>query len=231
MQRKIINTADGSKTLFVPELNEQYHSVNGARTESEYVFLEQGYLYHQSKAPVIFEVGFGTGLNALLTAELAHKLKRKTRFITIEKYPINEQEIMELNYGQLISEQAELLFTKIHNAKWGEEIKISEYFFLLKIEGDLTNYNFEKVHNFDIVYYDAFGPDKQTNMWEPEIFRKIYDASTANSVFVTYTAKGQIRRQLQDCGYSMDRLPGPPGKRHMLRGIKIPIKTDQESTI
>lgn len=222
MERKVINTGDGSKTLFIPEMDEQYHSVNGARTESEHVFLKNGYNYHHAKLPVIFEVGFGTGLNALLTAELAESSKRHTTFITIEKYPLEKQIIHQLNYGELISVEADIRFTKIHEAKWGETIKISEYFSLHKIEGDLTNFQFEESHNFDIVYFDAFGPDKQPDMWDKAIFKNIYDASNENSVFVTYSAKGEIRRQLRDCGYSMERLPGPPGKRQMLRGTKIP---------
>lgn len=223
MQRKVIDTGDGSKTLFIPEMDEQYHSVNGARTESEYVFLEKGYLHHSTETPTIFEVGFGTGLNALLTAELAEKQKRPTTFISIEKYPINENEINELDYGALISEAAKGLFEAIHKANWGEKVKISEYFELLKIEADLTTYSFNSTAKFDIIYFDAFGPDKQPVMWEPEIFRKIYAASAENSVFVTYSAKGEIRRQLRDCGYVMERLPGPPGKRQMLRGTKTAI--------
>ena len=220
MQRKVIDTGDGSKTLFIPEMDEQYHSVNGARTESEYVFLEKGYLHHASKSPVIFEVGFGTGLNALLTTIQAENQKRPTTFISIEKYPIEENEIAELNYGALISEKAIKLFSAIHKAPWGKTVKISEHFNLLKIEDDLTNYQFEQPQKFDIIYFDAFGPDKQPSMWESGIFKNIYDASAENSVFVTYSAKGEIRRQLRDCGYSMERLPGPPGKRQMLRGTK-----------
>lgn len=226
MQRKVIDTGDGSKTLFIPEMDEQYHSINGARTESEYVFLEKGYLHHSSKTPIIFEVGFGTGLNALLTAELAEKQKRPTTFISIEKYPIHENEINELDYGRLISEHAKELFAAIHKASWGKNVKISEYFELLKIEADLTTYTFNFTSDFDIIFFDAFGPDKQPKMWNPEIFRKIYAASSENSVFVTYSAKGEIRRQLRDCGYLMERLPGPPGKRQMLRGTKTKIASE-----
>lgn len=220
MQRKVIDTGDGSKTLFIPDMDEQYHSINGARTESEYVFLEKGYQHHPSKEPRIFEVGFGTGLNALLTAELAEQQKRHTTFISIEKYPVDENEVRALNYGELISAQAQETFKAIHKAKWGTMVKISDYFNLLKIEADLTNYTFNTAVNFDIIYFDAFGPEKQPSMWKPDIFEKIYAACAPNAVFVTYSAKGEIRRQLRDCGYSMERLPGPPGKRQMLRGTK-----------
>uniref|UniRef100_UPI00321745BF tRNA (5-methylaminomethyl-2-thiouridine)(34)-methyltransferase MnmD n=1 Tax=uncultured Draconibacterium sp. TaxID=1573823 RepID=UPI00321745BF len=221
MERKVIDTSDGSKTLFIPEMDEQYHSINGALTESNHVFLNAGFNHHKSATPVVFEVGFGTGLNALLTAEAAEQQKRKTTFVTIEKYPLKQELIEQLNYGKLISEQAELLFTKIHAANWNEEIQISSFFTLLKIEGDLTNFRFETPRKFDIIYFDAFGPDKQPDMWKPDIFNKIYDVSAKDATFVTYSAKGQIRRQLQDCGYSMERLPGPPGKRQMLRGTNI----------
>ncbi|MCY1719746.1 tRNA (5-methylaminomethyl-2-thiouridine)(34)-methyltransferase MnmD [Prolixibacteraceae bacterium Z1-6] len=226
MERKVIDTADGSKTLFIPEMDEQYHSVNGAITESNHVFLNAGYNHHQSTTPVVFEVGFGTGLNALLTAIAAENQKRQTTFISIEKFPLDQKLIHQLNYGKLISEQAELLFKEIHAANWGVKVQISDFFTLLKTEGDLTNFRFEETQKFDIIYFDAFGPDKQPDMWNPVIFNKIYNVSAEDAVFVTYSAKGQIRRQLRDCGYSMERLPGPPGKRQMLRGTKISKKND-----
>ena len=220
MKRKVIDTGDGSKTLFLPEMDEQYHSVNGARTESEYVFIEKGYLHHPSPKPVIFEVGFGTGLNALLTALQAEKQKRKTTFITIEKYPLKKELLDELDYGKLISEEASLLFSKIHSAPWEKKVQISKCFELLKIEGDLSDFAFSGLEKPDVIYFDAFGPDKQPGMWTTAIFTRIFEASNQDAVFVTYSAKGQIRRQLRDCGYFMERLPGPPGKRQMLRGTK-----------
>lgn len=221
MQHKVILTADGSKSLFIPDMDEQYHSVNGARTESEHVFIKNGYLHHSSEMPVIFEVGFGTGLNALLTALLAEKQKRSTTFITIEKYPLQEKIIEELNYGQGISEIAQAIYSSIHKAKWNQAEKISDYFTLHKIKGDLKTHTLDFGVEFDIVYFDAFGPDKQANMWTAGIFSKIHAVSADNAVFVTYSAKGVIRRQLRDCGFTMERLPGPPGKRQMLRGTII----------
>jgi tRNA U34 5-methylaminomethyl-2-thiouridine-forming methyltransferase MnmC len=220
MERKVIETGDGSKTLFIPEMNEQYHSINGAITESAHVFLNAGYKHHKTESPVLFEVGFGTGLNALLTAVEAEKQKRKTSYATIEKFPLDMKLIEDLNYGKLISEEAESLFTKIHAAKWGEKIQISEYFEILKIEADLSTFNFGDSQNFDLIYFDAFGPDKQPEMWEREVFDKIFKVSNPEAVIVTYSAKGEIRRQLGDCGFTMERLPGPPGKRQMLRGTK-----------
>lgn len=219
--RKIIETADGSKTLFIPKMDEQYHSVNGAKTESEYVFLKKGYLHHSSESPKVFEVGFGTGLNALLTALEADKQKRSTTFYTIEKYPVTSQEIEHLEYGRIISEEAQKIFSDLHQAEWGKTIQVSDYFFIHKIEADLTKFCFDTIPAIDVVYFDAFGPDKQSSMWQFDIFEKIYNASANNSIFVTYSAKGVIRRSLQNCGYLMERLPGPPGKRQMLRGIKV----------
>lgn len=220
MERKIIDTGDGSKTLFIPEMDEQYHSVNGAITESNHVYLDAGYKHHKSNVPIIFEVGFGTGLNALLTAVEAEKQKRKTTYITIEKYPLDSKLIQQLNYGQLISAEAERIYSLIHDAKWGEEIRISDYFKILKIAGDLTQFQYDAIQKFDIIYFDAFAPDKQPSIWSRNVFMNIYKASTDDAVFVTYSAKGEIRRQLRDCGYFMERLPGPPGKRQMLRGTK-----------
>jgi len=220
MEHKIIDTGDGSKTLFIPDMDEQYHSVNGALTESEYVFMDKGFNHHKSELPKIFEVGFGTGLNALLTAVWAEKLKRKTTFVSIEKYPLDTETIKALDYGRHISKEAQLLYQKIHEATWEQESKISEYFQLTKIKADLITCDPNFNEYFDIIYFDAFGPDKQPTMWNAEIFKKIYDITAENGVFVTYSAKGSVRRQLQDCGFVMERLPGPPGKRQMLRGTK-----------
>lgn len=220
MNIELITTSDGSHTIYLPEMEEQYHSVNGAITESNYVYLEKGYLFHQSKNPVVLEVGFGTGLNCLITALSAEKLKRPTTYITLEKYPLKKEIIEQLNYAKNISPQAEILFNKIHEANWNQEIKISPFFSLKKIETDLITDELRFIENCDIIYFDAFGPDKQPEIWSTEIFQKIYSISASGGVFVTYSAKGVVRRQLAACGYEMERLPGPPGKFQMLRGIK-----------
>ena len=221
MKRQVIQTADGSKTLFVPEMNEQYHSVNGALTESDYVFLKQGYLHHPSPSPVVFEVGFGTGLNALVTALKAEEQKRSTTFISIEKYPISTAEIENLDYGKIISDKAVDLFQKLHAADWNKEVKISEYFTLHKVEADLTKLAIKNLGPFDVIYFDAFAPDKQPQLWQAEIFDRIFEASKIGAIFVTYSAKGSIRRQLISSGFSIERLSGPPGKRQMLRGVRL----------
>lgn len=220
MDFKIVPTDDGSPTIFLPGLNEHYHSMNGAITESIHVYIERGYLHHRGETITVFEVGFGTGLNALLTALSAEKTKRPTRFISAEKFPLDRAITRQLHYGNQIADGAEQLFRKIHESKWNETVTISPYFSLLKLKADITDKNFSFPPGCDVVYFDAFGPDKQPGMWTPAIFRKLYDATTGNGVFVTYSAKGEVRRQLASCGYSMERLPGPPGKFQMLRGIK-----------
>nr|WP_321354943.1 tRNA (5-methylaminomethyl-2-thiouridine)(34)-methyltransferase MnmD [uncultured Draconibacterium sp.] len=220
MQRQIINTEDGSKTLFVPEMDEQYHSVYGALTESEYVYLDKGYRHNQSPAPIILEIGFGTGLNTLLTAIEAEKTKRKTTYISLEKYPIEPAEIEQLNYGSLISKQAEELFSALHNSDWNRKTQISPYFDLLKLKTDLTQFSFDEIPTIDVIYFDAFGPDKQPEMWNEEIFRKLFSISNSNANLVTYSAKGEIRRRMERSGYILKRLPGPPGKRQMLRATR-----------
>lgn len=220
MDYQIIQTADGSKTLYLPAMNEQFHSVNGAFTESEYVFTGKGYHFHPAKNPVVFEVGFGTGLNCLLTAISAEKAQRPTTFFTIEKYPLDAHWLEQLNYGSFISAEAKNIFATIHSCEWGKTVRITDHFSLHKINADLTKVSFSEFAKFDVIYFDAFGPDKQPEMWEPAIFRKIFEQCTDEAVFVTYSAKGEVRRRLSAAGFTMERLPGPPGKKEMLRAIK-----------
>jgi tRNA U34 5-methylaminomethyl-2-thiouridine-forming methyltransferase MnmC len=220
MQRKIVTTEDGSKTLFIPGMNEQYHSVNGALTESEYVYIDKGYRHNQSLKPVVLEIGFGTGLNALLTAIEAENEKRKTTYISLEKYPIEQTEIEGLNYGSLISKHAEELFAALHTCEWNLKTQISPYFDLLKLKTDLTQFSFDTIPSVDVIYFDAFGPDKQPEMWNEEIFRKLFRSCNPGANLVTYSAKGEIRRRMERSGYTSERLPGPPGKRQMLRATR-----------
>jgi tRNA U34 5-methylaminomethyl-2-thiouridine-forming methyltransferase MnmC len=220
MSMEIINTADGSHTIFLPGMNEQYHSVNGAITESDYVYVDKGYRFCDTPEPVVFEVGFGTGLNCLLTALESEKMQRKTKYISIEKFPLNTEIISQLNYGKMISAHAERIFNKIHAASWNSVITISPLFSILKIEADLLRFEPPFAEECDVIYFDAFGPDKQPEMWTPAILNKISGLISYGGVFVTYSAKGEVRRNLAACGLVMQRLPGPPGKFQMLRGIK-----------
>ena len=217
---ELIVTGDGSHTIFIPEINEQYHSVKGAITESEYVYIDKGFRFCKVKNPTVFEVGFGTGLNCLLTLAEATRSQRHTKYISIEKYPLEKELIQKLNYESLVPGTGDF-WEKIHFAPWNEATEISKYFTLQKIKADLIDYQFENRDKADVVYFDAFGPDKQPEMWTPAVFLSIYNLSSENGIFVTYSAKGEVRRQLAACGFAMERLPGPPGKNQMLRGIKL----------
>jgi len=219
MNRQIIQTEDGSSSIFVPELNENYHSTHGAIQESCHVFLKKG-LHHVDKATVnVFEVGFGTGLNALLTFFEAQKLNISVHYHSIEKYPVNFEEAKLLNYPDLLDEQnAAAVFQQLHQSEWNKDVKISDHFTLRKIEGDLKSVQLTGA--YDLVYFDAFAPNKQENMWSEEIFKKLFDAMENGGFLVTYCAKGSVRRTLISAGFEVERTDGPPGKREMLRACK-----------
>lgn len=215
---ELIITADGSHTIFVPELNEHYHSVNGAVQESNHVFIKAGYDFCKADPLRIFEVGFGTGLNALLTASRCLTEKREVIYTTIEKYPIGQDLVYALNYKTFIGENERELFDSIHSAPWGEYIQINEFFCLKKINGDLITHSPAGKH--DLIYFDAFGPDKQPSMWSREIFKKVADITDNKGILTTYSAKGEVKRILKENGFVVTLLPGPPGKRQMIRAVK-----------
>ena len=216
MTIKVITTDDGSKSLFLPDLNETYHSKFGAITESEHVFIQAGYKYISKPVIRILEIGFGTGLNVLLTY-LAHlKDNQKIYYETIEKYPLPGEIIDTLNYFK--EPGTKEIFKRIHKVTWQKDITLTERFVLHKNRIDLSDYNPDK--KFDLIYFDAFGPDKQPEMWTQAIFDKMYKLLDINGILVTYSAKGSVRRTMQAAGFKVERLPGPPGKREMLRAVK-----------
>ncbi len=221
---QIIKTADGSHTIYHSDLDEHYHSVKGAITGSKHVYIENGYDFIKSVNPKIFEVGFGTGLNCLLTALRAEEKQRQTTYLTIEKFPVESDFTGILNFGRLISDHAQCIFEKIHECKWDEYEPISNYFNLLKIKGDLLDFDLAGIKNCNLIYFDAFGPGKQPDMWTSKVFEKIYILTANEGVLVTYSAKGDVRRLMAATGFEMQRLQGPPGKFHMLRGIKKDAK-------
>jgi tRNA U34 5-methylaminomethyl-2-thiouridine-forming methyltransferase MnmC len=215
---KLITTADGSHTIYVPELNEHYHSIHGAVQESDFIFIKNGFDTCMADPLNIFEVGFGTGLNALLTAIRTNKGAREVNYTSIEKFPVNEDIIKTLNHHQFAGKEGKELFKLIHSSPWNKMVNICNNFNLNKINGDLTN---EPLRGkFDLIYFDAFGPDKQPEMWSEDIFKMISAATARNGVFVTYSAKGEVKRILQSCGFEVMLLPGPPGKRQMIRAVK-----------
>ncbi|MEO1588720.1 MAG: tRNA (5-methylaminomethyl-2-thiouridine)(34)-methyltransferase MnmD [Bacteroidota bacterium] len=210
---------DGSSTLWAPDFDEHYHSVHGALTESLHVFIEAGLRHVEAGAtPLhIFEMGFGTGLNALLT--LAHREARPIYYTSLELYPLQEAQWSSLNYGEATGHpKASVWLQELHEAKWGEYVEIEEGFFLRKQEVDLLSYEGEQ--EIDVVYFDAFAPSSQPELWTPEVMKKIFDLCRAGAIFTTYSAKGDVRRALLAAGFDVAKIPGPPGKREMLRATK-----------
>lgn len=214
--RELQITADGSHTLFVPEMDEHYHSVNGAVQESMHVFIEAGLHQLDKKHIRVFEIGFGTGLNAFLTLQDTLKNSAvKIDYYTVEQFPLDTETIKQLNFGT--AHQA--LFEKLHNVPWNSLQSITDRFSLFKIAGDSNTCILPD--EIDLVYFDAFAPDKQPEMWNQEIFNKLFRGMTANGILTTYCAKGVVRRMMKEAGYTVERIPGPPGKREMLRARKI----------
>ena len=220
MQRlEVQRTDDGSATLFVPDLDEHYHSVKGAYTEALHIYRDCAYLHaaeHCAERPLrLLEIGFGTGLNAAVTAMVA-TAERPVHYITLEKYPVETSLITSLDYKHIVD--AELL-AAIHAAPWEEPVAITPYFTLEKCCCDLLTAPLPDA--IDIVYFDAFAPEKQPEMWSAGIFARIYQAMRPGGVLTTYCAKGAIRRMLQATGFSVERLAGPVGgKREILRATK-----------
>ncbi len=211
-------TDDGSHTLYVASMDEHYHSHFGAITESAHIFINAGLASLDRCRVSILEIGFGTGLNALLTALYAGEHDTVISFTSIEKYPLDAALVSQLNYGRIAGGSAQELFEAIHAAPWGAMTKITESFSLNKILSDLTA---DAPHGlFDLVYFDAFGPDKQPEMWTDEVIGTVAAVTSPGSVFVTYSAKGSLRRRLTALGFDVTLLPGPPGKRVMTRAVK-----------
>ena len=207
---------DGSHTLFVPELNEHYHSVYGARTESMHVFIESGLNRIKAENIRILEIGFGTGLNVLLTA--LNRNDKTIEYHSLEKYPLNAELEGILQFSAEQNEKETELFKAIHNSPWNSITETGEGFKLLKWEADLLTVEFSS--KYDLVYFDAFAPDIQPEMWSEKVFEKIYNAMNVGGILTTYSAKGVVRRTLQKVGFTVERIPGPPHKREMLRATR-----------
>ncbi|MCB0409371.1 MAG: tRNA (5-methylaminomethyl-2-thiouridine)(34)-methyltransferase MnmD [Flavobacteriales bacterium] len=215
----IKNTSDGSHTLYVPELDETYHSIHGAVQEAKHVFINNGLEYFKGlKKFSVFEVGFGTGLNTILTKLYAEKNQVEINYHTIESFPISLEIIEKLNYAQEINGIEKEDFLKIHEISWGENHQLSAYFKLTKVHDRIQGYETDR--KFDVIFYDAFGPRAQKEMWEKSIFEKMFSLLNSDGILVTYCAKGQVKRNLKEVGFVVETLPGPPGKREMTRAIK-----------
>ncbi len=221
MNKEIVITEDGSHTIYIPEMDEHYHSTHGAIQESLHVYINNGLLQFAGEKITIFEIGFGTGLNAFLTAIFCKKHNISARYISIEKFPLSEDEYKNLNYSEGEFKEYSVLFNKIHQSPWETDVEIEPNFILLKIRADLVNYQFDPTWNIDLVYYDAFAPNKQPDLWSDEVINKVCRHLANNGLIVTYCAKGTIRRAIASFGFEIERLPGPPGKKEILRGKKL----------
>lgn len=207
-------TADGTVTLHVAHLNENYHSLNGAMQESMHVFIRNGLNFFPPTQPLsVFEVGFGTGLNCLLTKILSTS---PIMYHGLELKPLPDSIIEKLNYAENPSDKNQ--FELIHAISWGIEKDVSNNFTLKKIKGDLITYQPDS--KYDLIYFDAFGPAAQPEMWTKDIFIKMYSMLNPGGILVTYCAKGEVKRTMKEVGFEVEALPGPPGKREMTRGKK-----------
>lgn len=231
MQRKIIITADGSKTIHLEEWNEHYHSIHGAIQEANHVFIKHGLLFFVesfvsqklSKNQIhhnisILEIGFGTGLNTFITLLEAKKLNLKINYVGVEAFPITTEEFQALNYPEQLEGNTSDTFHKIHQSQWEERQAITPQFDLTKQKKFFDTIDDKDA--FDIIYFDAFGARVQPELWTELIFKNMFEALKPNGLLVTYSAKGSVRRAMQSVGFQVEKLPGPPGKREMLRARK-----------
>lgn len=222
-KKELFTTADGSPTFYMKELDEYYHSRHGALQESNYVFIEKGLTHWKSLHPTksscaVFEMGMGTGLNVLLTQKAISNLDLSCEMTTIEAFPIASELLLEGGFPSFLSEKEFNCFQQIHQTPWGKSISLNDRFQLKKVEIKLEDYGFEK--NYDVLFYDAFGARTQPELWEDQVFAPLVEHLRPGGVFVTYSAKGSLRRALEKFGLKVERLPGPPGKREMIRAIR-----------
>lgn len=217
---QVIETSDGSHSLFSTQFDDSYHSKFGAIRESKFIFLKNGL----NRAIIgkqqinILEMGFGTGLNALLTLVEADRIAKKIVYETIEAYPISMEVVNQLNYTQLLDIDPNLLI-QLHQSPWEETIQYSPHFSMKKRHDYLEKCTLPSNH-FDVIYYDAFAPRAQSNLWEEDIFRKLYKALKPGGIWISYCAKGSVKRNLKAAGFEVKALPGPPGKREITQAIK-----------
>jgi tRNA U34 5-methylaminomethyl-2-thiouridine-forming methyltransferase MnmC len=218
---EIITTSDGSHSLINTSLQETYHSVHGAIQESKYVFIHSGLSYWQEKNPEksirILEMGFGTGLNAFLTLLEGIHLTSPVYYESWEMFPVDLSVAKQLNYGDVLGSKD--MFLKLHEATWEGPSSITPDFTLVKRKGDIQQACWSK-ESFELIYYDAFAPSKQPDLWSAEMLKKITDTLAPGGVWVTYCAKGQVKRDLRSFGRMVETLPGAPGKKEMIRALR-----------
>jgi tRNA U34 5-methylaminomethyl-2-thiouridine-forming methyltransferase MnmC len=222
--RSLVLTEDGSHTLYVKDLDEQFHSRFGALQESEHIFIQAGLLHKNvmvNNSIAVLEIGFGTGLNALLTCLKAEELQKEIFYHTVELYPLTCKEYSKLNYCDVINkEKKKNLFSIIHDCNWETIQSVSTFFKLLKQRVSALTAHYP-TETFDVVYFDAFSPDVQPELWSKPLFEKIYQSMKPNGIIVTYCTKGTVKKTLVEVGFRIEKLPGPKGKREILRAEKI----------
>ena len=220
---EIVETGDGSSTLKHSVLGELYHSRHGAWTESHHIFIKHGlseFLGGEIKPIQVFEMGFGSGLNAALTREAADKYRHPVHYTSIELYPIRESVIRDMDMpGQTDVERERWL--ELHSTPWDEEVKITPYFTIHKIRGTFPNSSLKIPGKFDLIYYDAFAPAAQPELWSFDTLAECFDLLNSGGRWLSFCAKGQVRRDLQEVGFEVEALPGPPGKREITRAVKV----------
>jgi tRNA U34 5-methylaminomethyl-2-thiouridine-forming methyltransferase MnmC len=224
MERQVITTADGSSTVSIPEMNVTYHSTHGAIQESMHVFIQAGLnqVLSRYSSISILEMGFGTGLNALLTLIEAETVKKPVHYTSIELYPLEQEQIKSLNYfQQLDRKDLQPVFEILHTSPWEKEIPIVENFTLFKSGTDLLKFEPPRSGQlFHLIYFDAFAPTAQPELWTGAAFEKIFALISPGGLLVTYCSKGEVRRAMQSAGFKVEKLTGPPGKREMVRAWK-----------
>lgn len=220
----IIKSGDGSDTILSTNFETTYHSRHGAILESRTIFINAAlkfYLdntsYDENNAVRIFEMGFGSGLNALLTYIFAEEFNLNIYYTTLEAYPINHNLINKINYTEILG--FDQIFKKLHQLDWNEIHTVSNKFKFSKINDYLDRVSFDQ--SYDIIYYDAFGPETQPELWNEAILSKMFKILNHGGVLTTFCAKGSFKRTLKSIGFLVESLPGPPGKREITRAKKV----------
>jgi len=219
LKREIIATDDGSVTIFLPEMQETYHSKFGAIQEAKHVFIQNGLHLKQGQPIAILEIGFGTGLNAFITFLESFTNKQYIDYTGVEAYPVAQEHSALLNYVTQLQAPTHLeTFNEMHNSAWGATINLSEYFTLTKRKQFFED--IDDLNKYDLIYFDAFGYPSQPHLWSEEIFFKMYAALKPEGILVTYACRSIIKNNMRAAGFTTTKLTGPPGKREMLRAVK-----------
>lgn len=220
MKKEIVVTGDGSKTIHMPELNESYHSTHGALQEALHVFIANGLALVNGSKINVFELGFGTGLNAILTYRYAQDKQIKIDYVGVEAFPVDPEMIKELDYISFLEENERAPYFNMHVTDWGETTQMGDNMSFLKEDMKVEDYSVNR-NDFDIVFFDAFGPRTQGELWKPEILEKVGSLLKPGGILTTYCAQGQFRRDLKSVGFDVRKVPGPPGKREMTIAVKL----------